>query len=357
MVSPITDSQNEIAAPINVIYQQTLLRNAKSNCPHYAGTQPAVIQQNRGSFTAKWRKIANLSKVTAPLSELTGNVSFPTRDAVTPTVTDVTKALAKYGNHFVLNEEADLVNFSADMDKLAEVLGINAGESLDGLQAVEEESNSTQIFANGTAATAVNTILTEGKLQRTVNELGRQNAMKFSAAGMGDPATGTTPVPASYWGICHPDVEEDIRGMTTFKAVEDYAGHVPIMPGEFGMVKSSRIRFVSSTNATITVDTGAIGGTDVRETSNSKADLYFTVVYGQGAFGSVGLNTAHIQESYRAGDQLPGVMMINKPLGSAGAADPFNELQTMAWKSWHAAKTLDTNFSRSIVSAATNLSN
>ena len=49
-------------------------------------------------------------------------------------------------------------------------------------------------------------------------------------------------------------------------------------------------------------------------------------------------------------------MLISKPQGSGGIVDPFDEYSSLAWKSWHVAKVLDTNFSRSIVSAATDIS-
>jgi len=56
--------------------------------------------------------------------------------------------------------------------------------------------------------------------------------------------------------------------------------------------------------------------------------------------GSVGLGFKHIKEVYNAGDNLPGVQMITKERGSAGSADPLNEISTLGWKSWHAAQVL-----------------
>jgi hypothetical protein len=46
------------------------------------------------------------------------------------------------------------------------------------------------------------------------------------------------------------------------------------------------------------------------------------------------------------------VQLITKERGSSGVADPFNELATMAWKSWHAAKILNTTWIRTIRSQA-----
>lgn len=352
MAATITETTNHLTKPVNVIYQQTLLRNAKSNCPHFAGTVPAAIMQHRGTFTAKWRKIANLAKQTTAMSEPTGTAAFPFRNSVTPTVTNPTASLSKYGNYFLLSEEANLMTFNQDLDKLVEVLGINAGESLDQLQAIAEEDNSTQIFANGTAAAAVNTVISLNRIKEAINALDRNNTMKFTAMGTGSTNIGTQPIQPAYYGITHPDVQYTVEGLTGFVPVEKYAAYTATMPGEYGAL--SRVRFCASTNTQIDTNVGATGGTNVRETTASKADLYYTVIYGQGAFGAVGLNTEQIKETYMAGDDLPGVMLINSER-RASTIDPFAEYSTMAWKSWHVAKVLDTSFSRCIVSAATDV--
>jgi N4-gp56 family major capsid protein len=354
MASTVTDTTSHLTNPVNVIYQQTLLRNAKSNCPHFAGTVPAAIMRHRGTFTAKWRKISNLAKVTTALTEPTGTATLPFRDSVTPTVTDPTAAMSKYGNYFLLTEEANLTSFNQDLDKLVEVLGINAGESLDQLQAIEEEDNSTQIFSNGAAAASVNTIISEARIREAINALDRNNAMKFTAMGTGSTNIGTQPIQPAYYAVCHPDVQYNVEAITGFVPVEKYAAYAATEPGEFGAL--GRVRFMSSTNTQIDTNIGAVGGTTVRETTASKADLYYTVIYGQGAFGAVGLDTSHLQEVYTAGDELPGVQLISKPQGSGGIGDPYDEYSTMAWKSFHVAKVLDTAFSRSIVSAATDIS-
>jgi hypothetical protein len=48
-------------------------------------------------------------------------------------------------------------------------------------------------------------------------------------------------------------------------------------------------------------------------------------------------------------------MMISHPKGSAGPADPYNEVSSVAWKSWHAAKILDGTWVRNLRSAASKL--
>ena len=354
MASPYTRT-TEIAGPVNVVFQKNLLRNAKPRCPYFIGSTPASIAEHEGSFTAKWRRYNNLTPVTTALAELTGNISHPVRDAVQQTVTDVTKAVAKYGNHLLLNEEVDLINFNNQSMKLSEVLGINAGQSLNRLQRDELEDNATQIMNNGAAAVNVNTILAKGKIRHAVNVIKGLVATEFMPRTTGNTSVGTSPIREAFWGICHYDVEEDIRDMTGFIAVEKYAGQTQTASGEFGAV--SGVRFIASSEGTIDLNVGAVGGTDVRQTTASKADLYYTIILGKDAVGSLGLGSSHLKEIYQAGDKLPAVMMINHPRGSSGIADPYNEVSTLAWKSWHGAKILNADWIRTIISAATDLSN
>ena len=347
----------EIAGPVNRIFQTTLLRNAKSRAPHFVGSVAAEISEHRGTFTALWRRIENLTATTTALNEVSGSVTFPVRTAVQPSVTNYTATLSKYGNFIFLSEEVDLINFSGQMDKLVEILGINAGQSLNRLQRDRIEDNSTAVFT-GTGSTATDTraAVNANSIRSAVNALQRQSALKFTPMVTGSTRVGSTPIRDSYWGICHSDVEEDIRQITGFNSVETYGGHTEIAPGEFGNVGG--IRWVSTEEAGI--DTGSAGtatstgvtGTDFRATSNTN-DLYASVVMGMDFHGSVGLGFNHIKEIYMAGDRLPGVQLISKAKGSAGAADPLNDVGSVGWKSWHASVILNANWGRRIMSVAT----
>ena len=227
-----------ISAPVNNVFQQTLLRNAKANCPYFAGSTPAEISEHQGTFTAKWRRIENLTPVTTALAELTGSLSFPTRAEVQPSITDVTATVSKYGNFIFLNEEVDLVNFTGQTDKLMEVLGINAGQSLNRLQRNVLEDNLTAAFA-GTATTATGiqaSPTTSQFIQRTAvanvqNLLNRGVAMKFTPQTTGSQNVGSTPIRQSFLGMLHPDTEEDMRTLSGFNSVETYAGQIKTYDG------------------------------------------------------------------------------------------------------------------------------
>jgi N4-gp56 family major capsid protein len=356
---PIT-STTEISGPVDVDFQLILLRNAQALCPYYMGTVPAEIAEHSGTFTAKWRRIENLAPTTTPLAELTGSVSFPTRVGVQPTVTDPTATVQKYGNFIYLSEEADLKNFNSQTAKLVEVLGINAGRSLNRVQRNVMEDNSTAVFG-GAATTATGVAgagITRSDITKAGNALNRQDALMFTPMTTGSQNTNTTPIRPAYWAFCHVDVEEDIRLLTGFTPVEQYAGQTETARGEFGIV--GNVRFIASTEASIDETAGeSITGTSTaagRTTgSATQYDVYNTVVIGMDAVGSVGRGARHIKEIYKAGDTLPGVQMINHAKGSAGSADPMNELASLGWKSWHAGVILNSNWCRVIKHTASKL--
>lgn len=354
----------QISAPVNVVYQANLLRRAQPVCPYFTGTVSAEITSGSGSFTAKWRRYENLTPVSTPLAEITGSVAFPTRTAVQPSVTDITATVQKYGNFIFLNEEVDLLNITNSMMELTGVLGENAGKSLNRLQRNEEEDNSTALLGGAaTTATAVSGLAGTGFLTRTmiaraVNALQNQDAMKFLPMTRGSGNIGTAPVRESFWGLAHVDTEEDIRLLTGFNAVETYAGQTETYTGEIGHVGG--VRFICTSESTVDAGSGqsatASATSDGRTTSGARYDIYNTVIYGKDAFGSLGLDATHIKESYRPDDRLPAVQMISKPKGSAGAADPLSEVSSVGWKTWHAAKVLNANFSRNVRHTVSRLS-
>lgn len=352
---PLTTT-TQVTAPVNVIFQRTLLDNAKPNAPYFAGTEPAVIQSNSGSLTASWRRIENLTPSTTALTAQTGNVAFPTRESVQPSTTNVSATLARYGQYILMNEEADITNYNEQTDKLVEVIGIAGGRSLNMLQRNEEEDNSTAVLASGAAsASAVVNKITLKDIRNTVNILNRNSARKFTPMSGGSANFNTSPIRDAYWGITHPDVEEDIRLLAGFVPVEQYGGSVATADGEFGTV--SGVRFICSEDSSIDAEAGgSSSGTGLRTSGNTTVDLYNTVIYGRGAFGSVGLDVPHLSEVYMAGDALPPLMLMQKGRGSGGIVDPFDELSTIGYKTWHAARVLNSNWSRCIRSGATDLS-
>lgn len=362
MALTITATDTEVQKPVNVVFEQTFLRVAQQNCPYFMGTQPGELMKQAGTSTIKWRRIEQETPTTTALSELTGVASYMQgRSADTPTFTDVTATVAKYGQFYIVNEEVDLFNPNGTTNELVMRLGESAGRSLNQLQRDIAEDNSTQRFAANVAAeTDIESIVTTGSLNRCIVELCKNSARPFTAMTTGSTNIGTAPVLPSFWAICHPDVASDVAGLSNFKSIEVYAGQVATVQGEFGYYANAGygVRFIQTPDASINYNGGgSLSDLDLISTSSVQVDTYTIVIYGRDAFGSVGLGQRHSDGVYRAGDNTGGWQMIHHRAGEGGASDPFDEISTLAWKAWHAGSVLNSAWSRALVVGATDLTN
>src|SRR3990172_11735510 len=116
MAQAVSNFGSDIPAPINNVYMRGLLSAARKTLPFFNGTIPGVLEKTGGSATVKWRRIENLAVATTALSELSPNatVTFGIgRTSVRPTIFNVTKAVAKYGNAIMTTEEVDMFNINS----------------------------------------------------------------------------------------------------------------------------------------------------------------------------------------------------------------------------------------------------
>ena len=361
MAQTISATDVELQKPVNAVFESQFLRRAQQACPFYTGTVGGNLMKQGGSATLMWRRIEQITPSTTALSELTTTASYMQgRDSVAASFTNVTAAVAKYRQFYIVNEEVDLYNPNGTAAELVATLAEAAGRSLNQLMRDVTEDSSTQRYAGNVASKAlVNSIANTDNLNYSINELWRNSARTFYPMTTGSGNEATAPILPAFIGICHPDVAHDVAGLTGFRGVEIYASQTKLIPGEFGYYgRGGRgIRFVSSEDCSIDADSGTSGGVDVRSTSGTNADVYTISIYGQDALGSVGLGQRHSDGSYMAGENTGSWEIINHPKGSGGTSDPFNEIGTLAWKSFFGGAVLNSSWSRALRVAATKLSN
>ncbi len=345
MAALISNLATDIPVPVNFELMKGLLKAARKKLPYFNGTMPGQLSENAGAYSIKWERIENLTPVTTALAEPTGNATFFNgRNAVKPTITPITATMAKYGNAIVTTEEVDLVQVNVRTMQLMDKLGTNAGESMNLVAQTQILAGITGIRYSGGVAGLVNivTAITRNDIKYVTNQLDRQSAMKFFPAGNGSRNIGTTPVRESYFGICHPDSEQDIRDLTGFKDVITYGGYTPTFPGEFGSVEG--VRFSATEIAQITADAATTSAPGFRGTSNILNDVYDIIIYGKEAIGSVGLGENHTKEILKMGDHIPTVKLIQHAPGSSGVADAYDEVGSIAWKAFLVMKVLNPNW-------------
>ena len=345
MAALITNLTSNVTAPVNFYLMQGLLKAARANMPYFNGSLAGELMENKGAYSVRYERIENLTAATTALGEPTGNAEFFNgRDAVNPTVTRVDASMAKYGNVITLTEEVDLVQVNARAMRFMDTLGENAGRSLNMLQQSAIRTGATsKRYAAGVASDALAiTAVASADIKYIVNQLNRNDAMLVHPLGDGSTNIGTNPIRSSYFGTCHPDVEEDIRLITNFIPVEQYAGYSQIFPGEFGAVNG--VRWCVSTLAAVTSAAGTTSVVGFRGAGTQTNDVYSCLIYGREAIGSVGLGETMTKEIYQGGDKIPAVQLISHAPGTSGVGDPLNEVGSLGWKAFHAGLVLNTTW-------------
>ena len=358
MAALLSAFDSDVPAPVNFVLMRGLLSAARKRLPYFNGTLPGALEKSQGSASVKWRRIENLTAATTALSEQNGTgTAFMGRDAVRPSITDVTVASAMYGNAILVSERIDLFNVNSKSAQLMDTLGANAGESLNVLMR-DEFTNFTQIrYAGGVANdSAVAAAISVNDIKFAVNRLNRNSAMTFAPMGTGSQNYNTQPIRSSYYGITHPDVEEDIRSLSGFVAVEQYGGYTETMPYEFGAVGG--VRWCATEISPISSAASGVSSNLLRGTTGGAApDVYSSFIYGREAIGSVGLGNMHATTSSEMYNPAkpPAVELIVHQPGSSGIFDLYNEWGSIAWKTWFAAKVLNANWGVKVRTGASRL--
>lgn len=356
MAALITALDSNVPAPVNFVLMKGLLSAARKRLPYFNGTLPGNLEKSQGSASVKWRRIENLTAVTTALAERNGTaVAFLGRDAVQPTITDVTVAMAKYGNAILVSEEVDLYNVNSKSAQLMDVLGANAGESLNTLMRDVFNGATNVRYAGGVLNdSVVAAAITINDIKFAHNFLNRNSGMTFTPMGTGSQNYNSSPIRSSFYGVTHPDVEEDIRSLTGFVGVEQYGGYTETLPYEFGTVGG--VRWMSTEIGPISSAASGTSNNALRGTA-AAPDVYSTFIYGREAVGSVGLGNMHATNAYEMYDpsKPPAVELIVHQPGSSGIFDLYNEMGSLAWKAFFAGKILQNNWIVKLRTGATKL--
>jgi N4-gp56 family major capsid protein len=331
-----------------------LLAAARVRAPFLNGTVPGKLSRNAGTDSVKWERIENLTKATTPLSELTGTLTLPTRTGVVPTITPITAAMLKYGNTIYLTEELELMSVNARAAKFLLTLGENAGATYNELMADVYQTATQVRFGNGVASAILTiTAMAANDIRQVNNQLNRQGGQKFMPDGFGSVNVGSAPIRASYMGICHVDVSEDVRQISGFIPVENYGGYTETFPFEIGAVNGVRWAETEESSL-ISADEGTTSATGMRGTSDILNDVYDSYVIAMDAVGSVGLAENHTSDSYMTGDSIPAVQVLHAP-PTVSIADPIAEIAPLSWKGWLVGAILNATWITRVRTLATEL--
>lgn len=304
-----TQGSNDLSPEMKTFYDKALLKFAKPNLVHDQFAQKRNIPKNGGK-TIEFRRYSQLPKALTPLTE-----------GVTPTgqnlnVTTVNATVAQYGGYITLSDVLLLTAIDNNLMEAIELLGDQAGRTLDTITREVLVSGTNVLYAGGTVN--ARTGLTSA-MKLTVMDI--KKAVRELKIGLAKKING------SYVAIIHPDCVFDLENDDEWINASQYAGSTQIFEGEIG--KLYGVRFVESTEAKIWAKAGA-----------SNISVYATLVMGANAYGTTAVEGG-------------GLQSIVKQLGSGGTADPLNQRATAGWKAIKTAEILYDDYLVRIESAST----
>jgi len=304
-----TTTLAQVAPGVQAFYDRNLLSRAQPNDVHGRFGQKRPIAMRSGN-QIKFRRYSQLAAATTALTE-----------GVTPAgsslaVTDILSTLAQYGDYITLSDMVSMTNQDAVVTEATDVLGDQAGTTIDLTRRDVLVAGSNVAFGSG-AASRLATVnkLTAADLDKAIRFLKNQNAKYMKEGITPSDNVGTGAIRKAFIGIVHPDVEFDLEQIIGFRAVSDYGTQMGVIEDEIGAYKN--IRFVTSTNARIFANATSVLTAGFK--GGTTNDVYASLIIAAEAYGVSPL----------AGQALTTYV---KALGSAGSADPLEQRSTVGWK-------------------------
>lgn len=386
-----------LAPEMKTYYEKRLLDNAQPELVHDQFGEKYTIPEHAGK-TMELRKFSPLGKATTPLTEGVP----PSGNSLT--VTNLTATIAQYGDYIKMSDVLDMTAYDNVKEQATKELGREAGLTMDTITRevitggtskmfVPSVSNGTEtpvlLRANVTAACA----LRPADILKAVTKLKRVNCKPINGGYVGiiHPDTehdimanddwldvhkyakpeeiyngeigklyGVRFVSTSEAKIIGP--QEILEGIPrlTLKTALDGTGATDIVVDEAisaaqvaaltaavddGTITKIYVGGKEATLASTPAVAGAAGAAKLCVSAAVKSVAAGAVVCGQGAGkdGSAIYCTMIIGQGAYATTTLGGkdVEFILKPSGSAGTADPLNQVSTAGWKAIKAALRLN----------------
>jgi len=161
-------------------------------------------------------------------------------------------------------------DFPAVLRELTDILGEQAAQTVEMLRFNVLKAGTNVFYANGVLRTDVNTPVSLVLQRRITRALKRQNASPHTTVVKSTPAYNTQPIEASYIGLIHPDLENDIRNINGFISTKHYASVQP-MEGEIGAVED--VRYIRSTVFQPWADAGGAAGSTMLSTTGTQPQV------------------------------------------------------------------------------------
>ena len=280
-------TSSALSAGMQTYYNRELLRTFEPNLVHLQFGDEHRMPPHSG-LVMNMRKLIPLETNTKALSE--GDPG----ESVMLAETEVTVQLQQYGEYARCTDKLDLTHLDMDIMRRTKLFGDAGARSIDAVVREELAKCANVIYAGGKASRAELTAadkLTSRELRKAVKTLKKNHAQTFGGY---------------FVAIIGPDTMYDLQEDEALLNDSQYQDKENIYTGEVGRLFG--VRLVETTEAKIFEGAGASG-----------ADVASVIVLGQYAYGVTSLKGAKPR-------------VIVKPAGSAGTADPLDQISTVGWK-------------------------
>jgi N4-gp56 family major capsid protein len=229
---------NNLTPEMKSYYDRALIRFAGPKLVHAQFGQQKPIPAGNGK-TIEFRRFSPLPKALTPLTE------GVTPKGNTLNVTTVESTVEQYGDYVTMSDMLTLSSVDAVISETQNVLGDQAGRTLDTVIREKVNAGTNVQYANGkadrsllvggSAKTEENDYLTVAAVKRAVSTLKRNNATPFKDG--------------CYVAIIHPDVANDLTNDPEWKAIKQNVDPEDWYNGVIGKIHG--VVFVESTEAKI----------------------------------------------------------------------------------------------------------
>lgn len=298
MASVTTQTYSILTNEQKTFYERTLLERLLPNLVFASYGQKKPMPKKEGD-TVNFRKFNSLGVATTPLTE------GVTPDGNSLSITAITATVAQYGDYLQFSDKIDMVGIDPVITEANELLGEQAGLTIDTLVRDVVVAGTNVQYAGGRASratVAATDVLTSTEIKKAVRTL-RKNFVKPLSGGC-------------YVGIIGAYAEYDLMNDAKWEDVSKYNKAEQIFNGEIGRLYG--VRFVRAGNTKIWTGAGA-----------ASCDVHATMILGRDAYGVIDIS----------GSSKPEVIV--KPHGSSGTSDPLNQRATSGWKCMFTTKILN----------------
>lgn len=290
---------------LQTFYDKKLLKRAEKELVYKQLGRVGTFPRGEGQ-TIYWTRYTNM-----PVASTLVEATDPTARGISAVT--VSGTVAEYGDLTQVSDFLSLTAFDNVINSAVELLGYQAGLTVDSVVRDVVAQTTNVLYASGVAnrtSIAASNVMTIADVRKAVRKLRGANA-KPLASGM-------------FVAVIHPDVEYDLQGDSAWVNAAQYVekGVNRIWQGETAEMYG--VKFLRSANAPVLVNSGSAG-----------TEVYKSLFFGEEAFG--------------VSDLLDVKTIVQSPSKNS-ALELYSDI---GWKAKFVAAILNNDFMVSVESAAT----